>query len=84
MSFTDALYNGVSMLAGVVGKRARDASDLLPMMRCHRAVALTDLLITDVVRLLSPDVLVDARMRKRVRPESQRGLAALVVGLAEL
>ncbi len=81
MSFTDAFYDGVATLAGVVGKRARDASDLPPMMQCRRAVALTDLLISDVVGLLSPDVLVDARMRKRIRPESQRGLAPLVVGL---
>jgi xanthine dehydrogenase accessory factor len=52
MSFTDALYDGVSMLAGVIGKRARDASDLSPMMRCHRAIALTDLPIADVVGLV--------------------------------
>lgn len=81
MSFTDALYNDVPTLAGVVGKRARDASDLLPMLRCRRAVALTDLAVADIARLLSPDVVVDARMRKRFRPEPQHELAPLVVGL---
>jgi xanthine dehydrogenase accessory factor len=81
MSYTDALYDGVATLAGVVGKRIRDASDLLPMVRCRRAIALTDLPIADILQLLSLDVVVDARMRKRVRPEPQRGLAPLVVGL---
>ena len=37
--------------------------------------------IADVFQLLSPDVLVDARMRRRVTPESQPGLALLVIGL---
>jgi xanthine dehydrogenase accessory factor len=81
MSFTDALYDGVATLAGVRGKRARDAGDLPPMVRCRRAVVLTDLAIADVLNLLSPDVLVDARLRKRVIPEPQRGLAPLVIGL---
>lgn len=80
MSFTDALFEGVATLAGVLGKRTRDAADL-PMMRCRRAVALSDIAIAKVTQLLSPDVVVDARMRKRVVPEPQRGLAPLVVGL---
>src|SRR6266545_4990614 len=81
MSFTDALYDSLATLAGVLGKRARGAADLPPMVRCRRAVALSDLPIADVFQLLSLDVLVDARMRKRVTPESQRGLAPLVIGL---
>ena len=81
MSFTDALYERVAVLAGVLGKRARDAADLALMMQCRRAVALTDLPIGEVVQLLSPEVVVDARMRKRVIPEPQRELAPLVVGL---
>ena len=81
MSFTDAFYDGVATLAGRVGKRARDAADLPPMIRCRRAVAVTDIPIAHVLDLISPEVLVDARMRKRITPESQRGLAALVVGL---
>ena len=35
----------------------------------------------DVLAALLPDVLVDARMRKRARPEDQRGLAPLTIGL---
>ena len=81
MSFTDAFYDGVATLAGVIGKRARDASDLALMTRCRGAIALTDLPIAEVVQLLSPDVVVDARMRKRGIPEPQRDLAPFVVGL---
>ncbi len=33
MSFTDALYDRLATLAGVLGKRARDAADLPPMVR---------------------------------------------------
>ena len=35
----------------------------------------------DVLAALLPDVLVDARMRKRARPGTQRGLAPLTIGL---
>jgi xanthine dehydrogenase accessory factor len=34
-----------------------------------------------VLAAVAPDVLVDARMRKRVRPERQRGRAPLTIGL---
>jgi xanthine dehydrogenase accessory factor len=81
MSFTDALYDGVTILAGVVGKRARDVADLTPMMRCRRAIPLTDVPIADVVGRLLPQIVVDARMRKRVEPEPQHDLAPVVVGL---
>lgn len=36
---------------------------------------------TAIVRLLKPSVLVDARMRKRAEPETQRHLAPLTIGL---
>ena len=35
----------------------------------------------DVLAAVLPDVLVDARMRKRAQPETQRGLAPLTIGL---
>ena len=35
----------------------------------------------DVLAAFLPDVLVDARMRKRAQPEPQRGLAPLTIGL---
>jgi xanthine dehydrogenase accessory factor len=81
MAFIDAMYDGAAMLAGVCGKRARDMADLPLMVRCRRAVTLTDVPIADVIQLLSPHVLVDARMRKRVVPDPQRALAPLVIGL---
>ena len=35
----------------------------------------------DALAAVLPDVLVDARMRKRAQPEAQRGLAPLTIGL---
>jgi xanthine dehydrogenase accessory factor len=34
-----------------------------------------------LLKVMQPDVLIDARMRKRSRPEVQRGLAPLTIGL---
>lgn len=81
MAFVDALYDGVSVLEGVVGKRARRRSDLSQMLLCGRGVIVTSLTFNDVLEETKPDALVDARMRKREQPEPQRGLAPLTVGL---
>jgi xanthine dehydrogenase accessory factor len=81
MAFVDALFGRVVNLEGVLGKRARTLDDLPHMVRCGRAVPVCDAPFEEVIATVRPDVLVDARMRKRVRPESQRGLAPLTIGL---
>lgn len=81
MAFVDAIFDGVAELSDVLGKRARDPGDLPYMVRCAHAIAVSRDNFLDVLDLLKPHVLVDARMRKRHRPERQTGLAPLTVGL---
>ena len=81
MAFVNALYDGATELQGVLGKKARAPADLPHMVRCGRAVPVSDAPFDEVIALVHPDVLVDARMRKREHPESQRGLAPLTIGL---
>lgn len=81
MAFVDALFDGRCKLEGVLGKRARDIDDLHPMLACGIAVPVSRDDFPRVLETVKPDVLVDARMRKRSQPETQRGLASLTLGL---
>lgn len=81
MAFADALYERKAALAGVWAKAARDEADLLAMLGCGRAIAISVLPVERLAELLRPQVLVDARMRKRAVPEPQRHLAPLTIGL---
>lgn len=81
MAFADALYEGVSELQGVLAKKSKTLGALPHMVRCGRAVPVADQPFEEVITIVRPDVLVDARMRKRLRPESQRGLAPLTIGV---
>src|SRR5438046_1890657 len=74
MAFTDALFDGKTFLDGVLAKRARDVTALSAMITCGRAIAATTEPFIDVLVAVRPDIVVDARMRKREMPESQRGL----------
>ena len=78
MAFADAMFDGACELDGVRAQRVDDVADLLPGAG---EVALTAAPLADVLAAVEPDVLVDARMRKRAQPESQRGLAPLTIGL---
>ena len=81
MSFTDAFFDGSAELDGVLAKRARDLGDLSPMVRCRRVIPVVDEPFERVVAALRPQVVIDARMRKREQPEFQRGIAPLTIGL---
>lgn len=81
MAFTDAMFDGTAKLAGLIAKRARDVKDAPYMVPCRRAIPVSDGQLEDLVDALKPHVVVDARMRKRVVPESQRPLAPLSIGL---
>lgn len=81
MSFVDALYDGTAELEGMLAKRVRSLGDLAYMLKCRRAMPVVDAPLEGVMASVRPDVLVDARMRKHQRPESQRGLAPLTIGL---
>jgi xanthine dehydrogenase accessory factor len=79
MAFVDALYHGTAELEGLLAKRARSLADLAYMLRCRGSIPVVDAPLESVVATVKPEVLVDARMRKRDQPESQRGLAQLTV-----
>jgi len=81
MAFVDALFEGTAQLEGVLGKRAKRLEDILHMVQCRRAIPLIDLDCAMLREQLHPDVLVDARMRKRAIPEALRGLAPITIGL---
>ena len=80
MSFADAWFDGTATLAGIHAQRYDEPNDatlprgqlLIPMFACP---------LERVLAALQWDVLIDARMRKRERPEDQRGLAPLTIGL---
>lgn len=81
MAFTDALYDGESMLAGV---RARHVPDMTGVESCWRAadaVPVVTLPEPQILASMSFDVLVEATMRRYKMPPDARLLAPLVIGL---
>lgn len=81
MAFTDAVFDGKADLQGIWAKCPHDSEDLQRMLACGRAIPVCTCPLEDALSLMQPDVLVDARMRKRSTPESQIGLAPLTIGL---
>jgi xanthine dehydrogenase accessory factor len=79
--FADALFDGKISLNGTYAKYAPSLEGLRHMINCRRAIAVVDTEFDALVRTVKPDVLVDARMRKREKPEIQRRLAPLTIGL---
>jgi xanthine dehydrogenase accessory factor len=80
-AFADALFDGKVSLNGTYAKYAPTLESLRHMIDCRRAIAVIDSEFDALVQAVKPDVLVDARMRKREKPEIQRGLAPLTIGL---
>jgi xanthine dehydrogenase accessory factor len=51
------------------------------MLACGRAIPVCTFKLDEALQLMHPDVLIDARMRKRSVPDGQLGLAPLTIGL---
>ena len=82
MAFADAVFDGAASLDGVVARRIDDvARARARRSRPGRSSPSRPPRSTTVLAALAPDVLVDARMRKRAVPEPQRHLAPLTIGL---
>jgi xanthine dehydrogenase accessory factor len=77
MAFADAIFDGSCDLDGVRARRVDDLTDL----RGADEVLVTTAPLEEALAAFAPDVLVDARMRKRAEPERQRRLAPLTIGL---
>ncbi len=75
MSFADAMFDGASTLEGLICRRVDAADDFA------EGLVATSLPYDGARRTFRPDVLVDARLRKRVTPDDIRGEAPLSIGL---
>jgi len=81
MAFADAVFDGACRLEDVLAQRVDDLGALAATVGAGEAIAVTTANLAEVLAALAPAVLVDARMRKRERPESQIALAPLTIGL---
>ena len=81
MAFADAVFDDHATLEGVRAVRAGDLRDLSSMLLARTVVPVMVIDFADTLEVVRPDVLVDARMRKRSTPEVQRRLAPLTIGL---
>jgi xanthine dehydrogenase accessory factor len=81
MAFCDAIFDGFASLSGVSARLYGEMPDLIAGALARDCVAVTTLELAQILPVLRPDVLVDARMRKHDRPETQIALAPFTVGL---
>lgn len=81
MSFTNALFERKADLASVLAKLQHDCEGVARMLECGMALPVTAGDVNEVLSRLKPDVLVDARMRKRLTPDRLRGQARVTAGL---
>lgn len=80
MAFTDAVFDGEALLENVPAVRVDDLSSIDSVL-ADSAVAVSVVNFHEILHAFSPDVLVDARMRKRQEPERQIDLARFTIGL---
>ncbi|MBW3607162.1 MAG: xanthine dehydrogenase [Actinobacteria bacterium] len=80
MAFADAIFDGTCALDGVRARRV-ELEELRAAPAGDEVLVNTAPQLGEVLAAVRPDVLVDARMRKRAQPETQRGLARLTIGL---
>ncbi len=80
MAFADAIFDGEAQLTGVIA-RLVGAAALSRSSWTMRYVPVTTAAAGDVIKRLAPDIVVDARMRKRAKPGALRRLARLTIGL---
>jgi xanthine dehydrogenase accessory factor len=81
MAFADAVFDGAATVDGIEAVRVDDVQGVDQVLAQRRVIALHIGPLPSLLATVRPDVLVDARMRKRDEPENQRGLAPLVIGL---
>lgn len=81
MSFTDAVFDGRAILDGVETQFVNRLYLLRGALVAHRVIPVVVKDFFELLETLHPNILVDARMRKHLQPEAQRGLAQLTIGL---
>lgn len=81
MSYSQAVFDGEAELEGIRGERVDSIDTLRALLRWGRIIPIFVGSADMVLEALQPEVVVDARMRKKERAESQIGEAPLVIGL---
>lgn len=82
MAFADAVFDGTAELEGVRAQRVESLAEVKELLATRAAIpVLVGWSPCDLAGSLQPDILIDARMRKRAQPEPLRGLAPLTIGL---
>ncbi len=81
MAFTDAIFEGCTWLEGVEARRVDNLGSLVEFLAARQIIPVIVVDLALLLDVVQPDVLIDARMRKRHQPEGQRGLARLTIGL---
>lgn len=81
MAFSDAMYDGSALLDGLEARRVDGPTALAASLEDRAIIPVAVGTFSGTLAAVAPDVLIDARMRKRATPEAQRGLASLVIGL---
>jgi xanthine dehydrogenase accessory factor len=81
MAFVDAMFDGRATLDGVTAVRCDALGALVTALSAHQVIPVSTGDLQELLLAVQPDILIDARMRKRTKPESQCGLAPLTIGL---
>lgn len=81
MSFADAAFDGSAVLEGVTATVYDDPRLLAHALEAREGIPVFLGDLFELLQILHPEVLVDARMRKHTSPESQLELAPFTVGL---
>jgi xanthine dehydrogenase accessory factor len=81
MGFADAFFDGSAALDGVLAQRCVTLAEMADEFHARTSIPVV---VGDLPHWLEAScctVLIDARMRKRIPPESHLGMAALTIGL---
>jgi xanthine dehydrogenase accessory factor len=81
MSFTDAVFDGQAVLDGMEAQLIKRLYLLRGALVAHQVIPVVVKDFHELMQTLHPQILVDARMRKHLQPENQRGLAEFTIGL---
>jgi xanthine dehydrogenase accessory factor len=81
MAFSDAVFDGQAVLDGVTAVRVHALRDLASLLDLRSCIPLVVEPLQDLLAFMPSEFLIDARMRKRARPELLRDMAPLTIGL---
>jgi len=81
MAYASAVYDGQITLAGVTARHAPSVESMFGLLRDRSAIPVAAGNDEELLRSLKPNVIVDARLRKKERSTSRATDAPLVIGL---